>query len=128
VNEKLLASFSPSAQRALRALASSPEDAVSFYNRLVVFHAALKIGLEVIEAGAKGLHSTDVIGREAAAHGARAALGASTAIECCMSVLQEIHPGAVGRSNKSKPPGDCSTGSPEDADYIAERFKRLDLD
>lgn len=108
MNHKLLAAFTPGTQRVLRFLAGKPEDAANFYNRLTIFHAGLRVGVEILGNNAQMLGNTPE--GQAAAIGASQALGASAAIECCMNLMQELHP-SLGKMNESNPkPGPDMNG------------------
>lgn len=120
MNEKLLASFSPSTQKALRALVGTPEDCVAFYNRVTMFRAALLIGIEVVERAAPDRRAD---GPEQ--FGLMAAAGASGALECTLGLLAELHP-ECGKLNASSPPGSSSTKTSGAYDHIVKRFENLD--
>jgi len=101
VNEALLAAFSEPTQRVLRALAGKPEDAAAFYNRLTIFRAGLMIGREVMEAqlrSTKDKHAGAILEASIVA-----ILGNTTALECTMTTLENLHP-ELGKINVSNPP------------------------
>jgi hypothetical protein len=118
MNPEVLKAFSPSAQRVLRALAGSPGDASHFYDRLTIVRAALKIGVEVMEKARTGDKQADDVAKV----GAMYALGTVTAIECCMTTLESLHP-SLGKANASQ---DAPKGLP--GLNGNERIRRLDLD
>lgn len=125
--EQIMDELSPSARRCLRSMAGTPDDAAGWYNRLADVRAAMKVGVEVMEQSAR---------EEAQAAGAPTgqsnmkmiaasyALGATTALECCMSIIERLHPslikGKVG--GDPIPPGSNGHTLPND------KIRRMELD
>lgn len=118
MNRKILENLSPSSQKILALLARTPEDSVHFHQRLTVFHAALRIGVDVMERAVPGVEGPE---KQAAALGVMYALGAATAIECCMKILEQLHPelGKINLTSPAPPAPDRVNGS---------RLRPMDLD
>lgn len=124
MNEALFKSLSTSAQAFLRAVADTPEQTAAIYNGLASFRGALRVGNEVIEKGSSAKTQGE---RDKIASCLATNLAVCSAIECFMSLLENLHPETDRRKNQP-PPGDSTTGKKEDLDQTIERFKRLDLD
>lgn len=114
MNEALFKSLSPSAQAFLRAVADTPEQTAAIYNGLASFRGALRVGNEIIEKGAPTASQGQ---RDKIASTLATNLAVCAAVECFMSLLENLHPETDRRKNQP-PPGDSTI----------ERFKRLDLD
>lgn len=120
MNEDVLDALSGSSRKALRALAATPGDAAHLYNRLTIVRAAIRIGLEVMERQMAHFRSLDKMQEVSAlAAGGQGALGTVVAIECCMGILEELHPDLVKEnvSDPKKPEG-----------LNGERIRRIDTD
>lgn len=126
--EEILRALSPPARKCLAALAGTPDQAVTWYNQLADVRAALKIGHEVMEQSAREK-------MKAAGHptpesnftmmAASYALGATTAIECCLSIIEKLHPLLV---IKVKATDDPSSPSVNGYTLPSEKIRRLELD
>lgn len=125
--EQILDAFSPPARRCLRAMAGTPDAAVRWYNGLSDVRAALKIGVEVMETsareeaqanGGRPTHTSNVK-MMAASH----ALATTTAIECCMSIIERLCGPHMTLKVKVTDEG---AGPPENG--ANPRFRPMDLD
>jgi hypothetical protein len=129
--EEIMDALSPPARRCLRTMAGKPDDAAGWYNRLADVRAALKVGAEVMEGSAReeakanGGKPTATGNMKFAAAGY--ALGTVTAIECCMSIIEKLHPSLTikVKSSDDQPSPYGSNGHTLPGDG---KIRRLDLD
>lgn len=118
--EALLAKLSPSARNALQALAKTPGDAVQFYHRITIQHAALMLGREVVELSIQENPADPAVPVKGAI--ANTLLAITTGYECAMTLLRDLYSEELAASNLSKPPGEPLPPKQEN------RLRKLDLD
>jgi hypothetical protein len=117
--DALVRELSASAQAVLRELARTPGDTKHLHDRLMIVRGALRIGCEILEqqGGAAGTHAV----KQTLAY-------VLTPLELCMALLEDLHPGALGKEHPAKAKGPTLADRLRDGlNGGAERFARLEL-
>jgi len=131
--EELLAAMTLPARKTMLALAGTPSAAADWYNRVADVRAALKVGIEVMEATARIKNARSVkltgtndaqatrdrIEADAAMQGAMFALGTITALECALNCIEKMHPELTIKARATEDPPQNGTEN---------RIRRMELD